>query len=104
MTAFAFAVGALFEDDNLAKDAIWRAGGAGAGISVRVIVQSPERIADLGGGRFVATGRLLDCRTDEIADLETGDTFEINGETLIVQGEPLHDAEALIWKAEVRPQ
>jgi len=104
MNAFAAGTDALFEDPNISRNALWRAGGAGEGTTVRVALQTPDQIGTFGGGRFVATGRLLACRVAEIADLEAGDSFEFDGETFIVQGEPMRDGEGLIWNAEVRPQ
>ena len=104
MNAVAAGIDALFEDPNIGRDAIWRPGGAGEGTAVRIVIRTPDRIGDFGGGRFVATGRLLDCRVAEIQQLEPGDSFEIDAETFIVHGEPLRDGEGLIWKAEVRPQ
>jgi hypothetical protein len=32
-----------------------------------------------------------------------GDTFQIGGETLVIQGEPLRDVERLVWTIEARP-
>lgn len=104
MNAFAAGIDALFADPNIGRDAIWRSGGEGVGTAVRIVFRTPDQIGSFGGGRFVTTGRLLDCRTAEIAQLEPGDTFEIEEEIFIVQGEPLRDGEGLIWKAEVRPQ
>ena len=44
MNAFTIMVDAQFEDPNLGLDAIWRAGGAGTGLPVRVRRRSPEAI------------------------------------------------------------
>jgi hypothetical protein len=103
MNAFAAAVDALFGDPNLARDAIWRAGGSGDGTPVRVVLRTPDQVASFGAGRFVTTGRMLDVRTAEVPVLGPGDTFEIGTEIFAVQGEPLRDAEGLIWSAEVKP-
>lgn len=103
MNAFAAAVDALFGDSNLARDAIWRAGGSGDGTPVRVVLRTPDQVTNFGAGRFVTPGRMLDVRTAEVLVLGPDDTFEIGAETFTVQGEPLRDAEGLIWSAEVRP-
>jgi len=103
MNAFAAAVDALFADPNLARDAIWRAGGSGDGTPVRVVLRTPDQVASFGAGRFVTTARMLDVRTADVPSLGAGDTFEIAAETFTVQGEPLRDAEGLIWSAEVKP-
>lgn len=104
MNAFAAGTDALFEDPNISRNAIWRSGDAGEGTPVRVVLRTPDQIGTFGGGRFVATGRMLACRVTEIADLEPGDSFEMDGDIFIVQGEPVRDGEGLIWNAEVRPQ
>jgi hypothetical protein len=103
MNAFAAAVDALFADPNLARDAIWRSGGGGDGAPVRVVLRAPDQVTNFGAGRFVTVGRMLDVRIADVPSLEAGDTFEIGAETFTVQGEPLRDAEGLIWTAEVRP-
>jgi hypothetical protein len=102
MTVFAAAVDALFADPNIGRDAIWRAGGAGAGVGVRVVFRAPDAITNFDGGRFVATGRFIDVQVSEVATLQPGDTFEINSTVYVVQGEPLADDDKLIWSAEVR--
>ena len=38
----------------------------------------------------------------EVAALGPGDTFQIGAEIYVVRGEPLRDAERLVWSAEVR--
>lgn len=103
MTVFAAAIDDLFADPNLARDAIWRVGGSGEGTPVRVVLRTPDQVTNFGAGRFVTTSRMLDVRTADVPSLDAGDTFEIGAETFTVQGEPLRDAEGLIWSAEVRP-
>ncbi len=104
MNAIAGAIDALFADPNIGKDAIWRAGGAGAGIGVRVVFRAPDATSNFGGGRFVARTRFLDVRVSEIPGIEAGDSFEIGDETLVVHGEPIIDDDHLIWSVEVRAQ
>ncbi len=102
MSIFAQAVDALFTDPNIGRDAIWRAGGNGAGVAVRVVFRAPDTVANFGGGRFVAQPRFIDVRTTEVATLTNGDTFEIGSNLYIVQGEPVRDDDNLVWSAEVR--
>lgn len=45
MNAFAAAIDLLFEDPNMAVDALYRAGGAGSGTPVRVIRKAPDQLA-----------------------------------------------------------
>jgi hypothetical protein len=102
MTAFAAAIDALFADPNLAGDAVYRAGGAGPGIAVRVIVRRPDRIGDFGDTRIASETVTLDVRTAEIAE-PADDTLDVDGVTYVVQGTPVRDAERLIWTIEARP-
>lgn len=104
MTAFAAAIDTLFADPNISREAIWRAGGVGAGISVRIVWRAPDTVTNFGSGRFLSAARFLDVRLAEIPALESGDPFEIDGDLYIVQGDPLRDGERLIWQAEVRPE
>lgn len=100
--AIAEAVDLLFTDANIGRDATWRAGGNGAGVTVRAVFRAPDQVANFGGGRFVAQSRFIDVRLSEVPSLEPGDTFEIGGTNYAVQGEPLADDDNLIWSAEVR--
>ena len=102
MSIFAQAVDTLFTDPNIGRDAIWRAGGVGAGVNVRVVFRAPDAVTTFGGGRFVAQSRFIDVRTSEVATLVIGDTFEIGTSLYAAQGEPVRDDENLVWSAEVR--
>ena len=102
MAVFAEAVDLLFADPNIGRDAMWRSGGVGAGVTVRIVFRAPDAVANFGGGRFVAQSRFIDVRLSEVPSLVPGDTFEINSATYVVQGEPLADDDNLIWSAEVR--
>ena len=102
MSALATMVNATFRDRNLASDAIYRPGGVGLGVPVRVSRQSPDRTTPFGEGRFVTDTYMIDVRVSEVAALNTGDTFQIGAEIYAVQGEPLRDGDRLVWSAEVR--
>ena len=102
MSALSTMVNATFRDRNLASDAIYRPGGVGGGLAVRVSRQSPDRAAPFGEGRFVTDTHLIEVRVSEVATLDPGDTFQIGAEIYAVRGEPLRDADRLVWSAEVR--
>lgn len=102
MNAFAAAIDVLFGDENLAIDALYRQGGTGSGVPVRVIRHAPDRSVNFSEGRYVTDTMMIDVRTSEIAELSAGDTFEIEATILAVRSEPMRDSDRLIWMAEVR--
>jgi hypothetical protein len=104
MSAFADAVDALFADPNLGTDAVYRADGADPGIPVRVIVRQPDRIGDFGETRIATATLVIDVRVSEIGAPAEGGMIERNGTIYVIQGEPIRDAERLIWTLEARPQ
>lgn len=102
MTAFAFGVDLLFLDQNLALDALWRAGGAGAGVPVRVIRSAPDDVVEWRESRVRVATVFIDVRVSEVVTLSKGDTFEISGVIYTVNGAPERDTERLVWRAEAR--
>ncbi|MEW5704917.1 MAG: hypothetical protein AB1781_10095 [Pseudomonadota bacterium] len=102
MSVFAEAIDDLFADPNLARDALWRAGGTGVAVPVRIVLRQPDRIGSFGETRLLAATTVVEVRTAEVTMLVEGDAFEIDGETFVVQGEPVRDSERLVWTAELR--
>lgn len=123
MNAFAAGINAIFRDPNMSKSVLYRAGGEGVGLPVRVIFRAPDRVANFGEGRFVTDTLFLDVRVSEVPDLQAGDTFQIGMlpggtvlsldfsgdqylatelELLEVRSDPVRDRERLVWAAEVR--
>lgn len=102
MSAFANATAALFRDPNLAQDALWRSGGGGAPVGVRVMLRRPDAVNGFGEGRFVTDSVMIDFECATLGALAPGDTFEIGGVIYEVRGEPLRDALRHVWKAEAR--
>lgn len=103
MTIFAAAVDDPFADPNIARDAVWRAGGTGAAVSVRVIMRRPDRIGSFGETRLLAETMAIDVRTAEVPVLAEGDGFELDSAMFTVQGEPVRYGERFVWTAEVVP-
>jgi hypothetical protein len=103
VTAFAAATDVLFADPHLARDAVYRPGGAGEGIPVRVMRRQPDRIEGFGETRLASSTTMLDVRASEVAEPAAGDTLEVEGRTVVVQGTPLLDAEGLVWGLDTRP-
>ncbi len=103
MTAFAAAMDALFADPHLGRDALWRPGGTGDGVAVRVIARRPDRLGDSAGPRIVSATALFDLRVAEAPNIAEADTLEMDGEVFMVQGVPQRNAERLVWTGETRP-
>ena len=69
MDAFTSAIDALFADPNIGEDALWKAGGVGLGVAVRIIRKSPDRMAEFGESRAVLPGIGLDIRRSQAATI-----------------------------------
>lgn len=102
MSAFATATAALFRDRNLGQDALWRSGGAGVPVDVRVMLRRPDVVTGFGESRFVTDNVMIDVECAALGSLGPGDTFEIGGVIYEVRGEPLRDTLRHVWKAEAR--
>ncbi|MEW5704847.1 MAG: hypothetical protein AB1781_09740 [Pseudomonadota bacterium] len=103
MSVFAEAIDDLFADPNLARDAIWRAGGTGAPVTVRIVLRQPDRVESFGETRIWSESIIGDVRTRDAPSLAEADAFEIDGANYVVQGEPVRDSERLVWSVELRP-
>lgn len=102
MSAFAHATAVLFRDPNLTQEALWRSGGAGAPVAVRVMLRRADAVTGFGEGRFVTDSVMIDVECAALGALAPGDTFEIDGVIYEVRGEPLRDTLRHVWKAEAR--
>lgn len=103
MSVFAAAIDDLFADPNLTREAVWRAGGSGVPVTVRIVLRRPDRVSDFGETRIMTESTMFDVRVAEVPEPRSGDSLAVDGDTFIVQGEPLRDAERLIWTVGVRP-
>ena len=103
MSAFAIAVDALFGDPNLAREAIWQPAD-GDPIPVRIIARRADAITDFGEARLWSETTRFDVRAAEVANPRPGDRIVINGETFVVQGEPVRDRERLVWTLDTRTE
>lgn len=100
---FAAATDALFADPNMARDATWRAGGAGAGIAVRVVTRRPDQVVGFGDSRAVLPTMLIDVRRSEVSDPASGDTVELDGDLFEIIAAPTSDSVGLVWTCEAAP-
>ena len=102
MSAFAAAVGALFADPNIGRDAVYIADG-GAHMLVRVVVRRADAITEFGEAQLWSETTRIDVRVAEVANPRPGDRIEIDGDGFLIQGEPVRDRERLVWTVDLRP-
>ncbi len=103
MTAFAAAITRIFDDPNMAIDALWLSGGVPPGATIRAIRKAPDHATTYGGGRVWSETMQVDVMVAAVAAPEAGDRIVIGGETFEVQGEPMRDRERLVWTLDLRP-
>ena len=97
---FAVAVDDCFR--HLGRDAVYAPDG-GEPVTVRVIAKRPDEIVGFGETRIHAGTTLFDIRTSETAEPRPGDRITVDGLDYLVQGEPVRDAERLVWTLEACP-
>jgi hypothetical protein len=102
MSAFAAAVGALFADPNIGKDAVYTPEG-GAPVLVRVVARRADAVTDFGDARLWSETSRVDLRVGEVPAPRPGDRIEIEGDAFLIQGEPVRDREQLVWTVDLRP-
>ena len=102
MSAFAAAVGALFADPNIGRDAVYVADD-GVAVPVRVVPRRADAITDFGDARLWSETTRIDLRVAEVANPRPGDRIEIDGDAFLIQGEPARDRERLVWTVDLRP-
>ena len=102
MTVFEAAVQALFADPNLAEDALWRPGGTGPGVAIRIIRIQPQPIFDIGGAKLVQDGTAFDVPAGSAPTIDEADTIEIGGQVYRVQAPPVSSMDGRVWRLDVR--
>ena len=102
MSVVSAAIDVLFGDPNLARDALYTPKD-GEPVTVRVIARRPDEIVGFDETRIHAETSMFDVRVSEIAAPRPGDRLSLDGEAYVVQGEPVRDAERLIWTVEAYP-
>ena len=100
MDAFRAALDSLFADRNLSEPALWKAGGVGAGVAVRVIRRRPDAVVEFSSSRALMATVLLDVRRTEATTIDEGDHVVIGAETYRIIGTPVSDPMALILTCE----
>lgn len=102
MTAFASAIDLLFADPNIGREVVYIEDG-GAPVLVRAILRRPDDVTGFGDARLWSETTRMDLRVAEVANPRPGDRMEIDGDTFLIQGEPVRDRERLVWTVDLRP-
>jgi len=102
MSAFAAAVGALFTDPNIGRDAVYIADG-GAPVQVRLIARRADDVTEFGDARLWSETTRIDLQVAEVPNPRPGDRIEIDGDAFLIQGEPVRDRERLVLTVDLRP-
>jgi hypothetical protein len=102
MSALDAAVGALFADPNMGRDAVYIADG-GTPVLVRVVAQRADAVTDFGDARLWSDTIRVDLRVAEVPVPRPDDRIEIDAEAFLIQGEPVRDRERLVWTVDLRP-
>ena len=102
MSAFAAVIDGLFRDPHIAREAVYIADG-GTPRLIRVVTRRADDVTSFGGARLWSETTRLDLRVAEVPTPRPGDRIEIDGEDFLVQGEPVQDAERLVWTVDLRP-
>lgn len=97
MNAFAAAMDVLAADPNLGTEAVYRQGGSGAPISLRVLRSSPDRVADAFGTELLAATDILSVAIAVLPDLAAGDSFAL-GPDLLTVTHAERDASGTAWR------
>ncbi len=103
MSAFDLAVEDLFADSNISQTAIYRVGGIGDGVRVRIIARQPDRDIEFGDISIHTATAIFEIMVSAVPTPAEGDTITMGDETFVIQGEPKRDAERLIWNINTRP-
>ena len=96
MSAFQEMIDALFSNSSLAQDIVYTPV-AGTPKTIRAVIKSPDRIVDVREMAIHTPTLVVDVRVSDVAAPQEGDTFTIGTLLYTVQGEPVRDAENLVW-------
>lgn len=112
MSLFSAAIDAIFNDPNMAADAVFTPAATGTPVDVRVIFAGADERESFGAATLHISGVTLDLRASDVADPRPGDAIVITNPpsdpetpmSLLVQGEPeKRDPRRLVWTINTRP-
>jgi hypothetical protein len=103
VTAFDTAARAVFRDRNLSVPAVWRAGGTGTPVDTRVVLATPDEVAEFGAARVRMDSVQIFVPVADAPTLQRGDRVTLEDGTIYeLRGDPVRDAQRLMWSAEAR--
>ncbi|MBX6746160.1 MAG: hypothetical protein IRY87_29340 [Acetobacteraceae bacterium] len=97
MNAFAEAMAALVADPNLGVEALYRQGGTGPAVAIRVLRSSPDRVGEAFGTEIVAATDILSVAIATLPGLAAGDSFAL-GPDLLTVTHAERDASGTAWR------
>lgn len=101
-----FAAAAVRMEDSLfargGSDALWKSGGSGAGVPVKIVYSEPDADVRMGDERIVLSTFMLRVRRSEVASAAEGDLVVIETDTFKILSEPKLDKYRLIWTCEAQ--
>ncbi len=97
MNAFGDAMAVLAADPNMGLDAVYRPGGTGAPVSIRVLRSWPDRVADAFGTEILSATDILSVAIAILPDLAAGDSFALGADLLTVTHAE-RDASGTAWR------
>lgn len=97
MNAFADALAALVADPNLGGEAVYRQGGDGPPVTLRVLRSSPDRVANAFGTGILSATDILSVAIATLPDIAAGDSFGIGADLLTVTHAE-RDASGTAWR------
>jgi len=100
--AFDYAIHRLFADPNLAREAMYQKPGV-APLTVRVISRQADQVLNFGDTCVRTGNSMFDVLVSDVLDPRPGDTLIVDGESYMIQGEPVRDQERLVWTLDTRP-
>jgi hypothetical protein len=103
MSVFTSALDGLFGDPNIARTATY-APADGDPFPVRVVARRADAVTAFGDARLWSESTRFDLRVSEVAELRPGDRLVLDGDTFVVQGEPVRDRERLVWTIDTRQE
>jgi hypothetical protein len=97
MSAFAAAMDALAADPNIGTEAIYRVGGTGAPVPLRVVRSAPDRLVDTFGTSVIQASDVLTVAIAVLPSVEADDSFAL-GPDLLTVTHAERDAAGIAWR------